>query len=144
MAILIDHIQNVIQSDGVPNLILGLSGTIVTINGDPVSTSTFNVTTSDINTTGTLQTGLFGIENATPQIELLVEQNGDYWDKLFVRLDANSSASGKERTDLLKFYNENVNVYTIGNDDTRMAIDARNVLSTIPLGISADCATTTI
>ena len=45
MAILIDHIQNVIQSDGVPNLILGLSGTVVTINGDPVSTSTFNTGT---------------------------------------------------------------------------------------------------
>ena len=45
MAILIDHIQNVIQSDGVPNLILGLSGTVVTINGDPISTSTFNTST---------------------------------------------------------------------------------------------------
>ena len=103
----------------------------------PASLATYNVTLTDINTSGTLQTGLFGVESPAPQIELWVEQDGDYWDKLFVRLDANSTASGKERTDLLKFYNENVNVYTIGNDDTRMAIDARNVLSIIPLGISA-------
>ena len=45
MAILIDHIQNIIQSDGTPNLILGMSGTVVTINGSEVSTSTFNTGT---------------------------------------------------------------------------------------------------
>ena len=103
----------------------------------PASLTTYVVSASDINIAGILQTGLFGVESRAPQLELWVEQNGDFWDKLFVRLDANSTASGKERTDLLKFYNENVNVYTIGNDDTRMAIDARNVLSSIPLGISA-------
>ena len=104
----------------------------------PVSTSTFNVTNSDINTSGTLQTGLFGVQTAQQQIELQVEQNGDFRDKLFVRLDANATAAGTERADLQKFYNDNVNVYTINKDDnTRMAIDARNVLNTIPLGISA-------
>ena len=103
----------------------------------PASTLPFSITPNDINTGGTVQTGLFGVETPAQQIELLVEQNGYFQDKLFVRLDANSTASGKERTDLLKFYNDNVNVYTINTDEnTRMAIDARNVLNNIPLGIS--------
>jgi hypothetical protein len=103
----------------------------------PVSTSTFNITPSDINTGGTLQTGIFGIQSPAQQIELQVEQNGDFRDKLFVRLDAHAKVAGTEKADLLKFYNDNVNVYTIGTaDNTRMAIDARNVLNTIPLGIS--------
>lgn len=81
---------------------------------------------------------MFGTPSAVQQIELQVEQNGNFQDKLFLRLDANSAASGKESTDLLKFYNDNVNMYTINRDDnTRMAIDARNVLTTFPLGISA-------
>ncbi len=102
----------------------------------PASLSSFSITPSDINTSGTLQAGLFGVQPIQEQIELWVEQNGDFRDKLFVRLDANATASGTERADLLKFYNDNVNVYTIGTtDDTRMAIDARNVLSTIPLGV---------
>ncbi len=103
----------------------------------PASTASFSITPSDINTSGTVQTGLFGVQSSVQQIELQVEQNGDFKDKLFVRLDANATASGKERTDLLKFYNDNVNVYTIGTtDNSRMAIDARNVLNNIPLGIS--------
>ena len=103
----------------------------------PANTSSFSITPSDINTIGTVQTGLFGVQSSAQQIELQVEQNGDFKDKLFVRLDANATASGTERADLLKFYNDNVNVYTIGiSDNTRMAIDARNVLNNIPLGIS--------
>ncbi len=103
----------------------------------PASLSSFSITPSDINTGGTLQTGLFGVQSPAQQIELSVEQNGDFRDKLFVRLDANATAAGTERADLLKFYNDNVNVYTISTtDNTRMSIDARNVLNTIPLGIS--------
>ena len=103
----------------------------------PANTTTFNITPSDINTSGTVQTGLFGVQTPQQQIELQVEQNGDFRDKLFVRLDANATAAGTEKADLQKFYNDNVNVYTINKEDnTRMAIDARNVLNTIPLGIS--------
>ena len=103
----------------------------------PASTSAFNITPSDINTSGTVQTGLFGVQTPQQQIELQVEQNGDFRDKLFVRLDPNATAAGTEKADLQKFYNDNVNVYTINKEDnTRMAIDARNVLNTIPLGIS--------
>jgi len=103
----------------------------------PASTSTFYITPSHIITNGTPQDNLFGIEPATNQLELLVQQNGNYQDKLFVKLDASSTATGADKTDLQKFYNDNVNVYTLTTDNTRLAIDARNVLSTIPLGISA-------
>ena len=103
----------------------------------PASTSTFNITTSDINTGGTLQTGLFGVEPSTTQLELLVEQSGYFKDKMFVRLDATATTNGTDYYELKKLYNTNVNVYSITPDDSRMAIDARNVLSTIPLGISA-------
>ncbi len=102
----------------------------------PTVTS-YSISNTDINGFGTLQTGLFGAVPPSSQIELLVEQNGYYADKLFVRLDPNATISGKDRADLLKLYNDNVNVYTIGTtDNTRMAIDARNTLSSIPLGIS--------
>jgi hypothetical protein len=101
------------------------------------SSSSFNVAATDINTTPTPLANLFGIETPASLLELLVEQNGDYKDKLFVRLDTKSTSTGIDNTDLPKLYNDNVNVYTVTPDVNRMAIDARNVLSIIPLGISA-------
>ena len=104
----------------------------------PASTILFSITPADINTGGTLQTGLFGIQPPTSQLELLVEQNGYYQDKMYVRLDTNATVNGTDHNDLKKLYNDNVNVYSIATaDNTRLAIDARNALSTIPLGISA-------
>ena len=99
--------------------------------------SSYTIHTSGINITNAAASGLFGIETAIPHIELQVEQNGNYQDKLFVRLDPAATATGTDKTDLDKFYNDNVNVYTITNDKNRLAVDARNVLNTIPLGISA-------
>ena len=103
----------------------------------PSSTTLYNVTTSDINTSGTLQTGLFGA-NDGKQLELLVEQDGYFQDKLFVRLDATATANATDNVDLIKFYNDNVNVYTINKDQNlRLAVDARKDLdNSIPMGIS--------
>ena len=110
----------------------------------PANTSTFSITTSDINTGGTLQTGigLFGGEPPSAQLELSVEQNGYFQDRMFIRLDPNATANGTDKNDLQKFYNDIVNLYSLAPaDNTRLAIDARNVLSTIPLGISAMAGT---
>ena len=97
----------------------------------------YSVSTSDINTTNTAASGLFGIDTPIPHIELQVEQNGNYQDNMFVRLDPAATAKGTDKIDLEKFYNDNVNVYSITTaDNTRLAVDARNVLNTIPLGIS--------
>jgi hypothetical protein len=106
----------------------------------PANTSTFNIATTDINTGGTLQTGigLFGGELPSAQLELSIEQNGYFQDRMFIRLDPGATANGTDKNDLQKFYNDNVNLYSIATtDNTRLAIDARNVFTTIPLGISA-------
>jgi len=98
----------------------------------------YSVATSDINITNAATGGLFGIETPIPHIELQVEQNGNYQDKMFVRLDPAATAKGTDKIDLEKFYNDNVNVYSLTTaDNSRLAVDARNVLSIIPLGISA-------
>ena len=103
----------------------------------PASTSTFNITTSDINTGGTPQGSLFGIEKPFTQMELLLQHaNGDYADKLFVRLDASATNNGTDKMELKKLYNDVTNVYTIADDKNTMAIDARSTLNTIPMGVS--------
>ncbi|MDE3236302.1 MAG: VCBS repeat-containing protein [Bacteroidota bacterium] len=105
----------------------------------PSNTSSYAITTSDINTTGTAQTSLFGGNEIVKQLELDVEQNGYFQDKLFVRMDKQATNSAHDRVDLRKLYNDNVNVYTINaNENERLAVDARAALGgEVPLGISA-------
>lgn len=105
----------------------------------PASTSSYNITAaSDINTTGTLQTGLFRTQDITiPHLELQLEQDGMYLDKLFVRQDNNGTSNGTDRNDLAKFWNDNVNLYTKTIDNKYLGIDARATIDSIPLGISA-------
>ena len=99
--------------------------------------SSYTIHTSGINTSDAAATGLFGIETPIPHIELQIEQNGNQQDNFFVRLDPAATANGTDKTDLDKFYNDNVNVYSITDDKNRLGVDARNVLDKIPLGISA-------
>ena len=99
--------------------------------------SSYTIHTTGINTSDAAAAHLFGAEPALQYAELQVEQNGNYQDKFYVRLDAAASVNGTDKIDLEKFYNDNVNVYSITTDKNRMAIDARNVLNTVPLGISA-------
>lgn len=101
----------------------------------------YTVTTSDINTSGTLQAGLFGAEKTIQNLELLLEQDGNYQDKLFVRLDANATNNGSDKIDLQKFTNDEVNLYTIAPDNSKLAIDARNKFGEVPLGINAPSGT---
>ena len=101
----------------------------------PASSSTYAISPSDINIINTPATGVFGIEPAINYVELQVENNGNYKDKLFVLLDSKSTVFGTDHSDLQKFYNDNVNVYSIA-DNKRLAIDARNILSKITLGIN--------
>jgi len=99
----------------------------------------FSITAAtDINTTPTPQTGLFGVNTAIRNIELQLEQAGVYQDKLFIRQDASATENGTDKIDLQKFANDVTNIYTITPDQKQMAIDARSELgSTIPLGISS-------
>jgi len=112
----------------------------------PAATTSYNITTADILTTGTLQTGLFGTETVIKNLELVVnDKDGAYQDKFFIRSDAGATDKGTDIKDLTKFYNDNVNLYSITGDAQRLAIDARKELNTsIPLGISALAGTYTI
>ncbi|MFY7898859.1 MAG: T9SS type A sorting domain-containing protein, partial [Chitinophagaceae bacterium] len=104
------------------------------------SASTYNVSTSDINTTNAATTGLFGTEKAIEHLELRVLQNNMLLDNLFVRNDAACSEKGTDNKDLQKLANEGLNLYAIANNgQTKLAVDARNVAAsnTIPLGIDA-------
>jgi hypothetical protein len=99
------------------------------------SSSSYNVTNADILTGGSLQTGLFGTEDPIPHVAVQLERNGVYQDKLFVRLDHRATEPGNDPHDLQKFMNEVSNIYSITTDGVKMAIDARNELKNIPMGI---------
>ena len=104
----------------------------------PTSSTGFTITTSDINTTGTLQTGLFGTESTIQQLEIIVNKESDFADKLFIRTDATATNNGKDRTDLPKFENETTNFYTIAPDNSHLAVDTRKEWNqNIPLGINS-------
>ncbi|MBS1642689.1 MAG: T9SS type A sorting domain-containing protein [Bacteroidetes bacterium] len=98
----------------------------------PPNTNPFNITAAtDINPSGTLQTGLFGTETVIKNLELIINNSkGEYQDKLFVRI-------GTDKNRLSKFANDNVNFYTINSKNEHLAIDSREQLNTsIPLGIN--------
>ena len=102
----------------------------------PTSSALFNVTTSDINTTGAVQTGLFGSESSIQQLEINVNNGKDFADKLFIRTNVNATNNGKDRSDLPKYENESTNFYTIAPDNAHLAVDARKEWNqNIPLGI---------
>jgi hypothetical protein len=104
----------------------------------PSSDGNFNVSTSDINTSAMVQTGLLGIASPFQQLELVMETKGDYADKLFIRQDATATVNGKDNNDLQKFNNDITNLYTTTPDGLHMAIDARSeFVTTIPLGVSS-------
>jgi hypothetical protein len=104
-----------------------------------ITNGNYNINTSDILTSGTLQTGLFGTDPTIQNLQIQVEKGGFYQDKLFIRLDDKATDNSNDANDLLKFVNDNTNVYTIDKSaNIRLGIDARKTLNTsIPLGISA-------
>jgi len=104
----------------------------------PSSTGTYNIASAaDILTTGTVLTNLFRQQETMSYVEMQVEQEGQFMDKFFVRLDANATPEGTDRNDLEKFYNDNLNLYTKSVDHKYLAIDARPHMDSIPVGISA-------
>jgi hypothetical protein len=104
----------------------------------PSSSTNFNITTADINTNGMTQTGLFSVGSTLQQLELVLENNGDYADKIFIRQDATATVNGTDNNDLQKYKNEVSNLYTTTPDGMHMAIDARSDFgAVIPLGVSS-------
>jgi hypothetical protein len=102
----------------------------------PSSSSLFNISTSDINITGTLITGLFSSETPLQIMELTLNKGQDFADKLFIRSDFNATSNGNDKIDLPKYQNETTNFYSVSPDKTQLSVDTRNEWNqTIPLGL---------
>ena len=102
----------------------------------PASTTPFTVSTADINTSGTVQSSLFGLNAAAGQLELQVQQDGIFQDKVLLQFDTTLSAANASARSLQKLYNFVTNLYSITPNGTDMAIDTRNQLNnSIPLGM---------
>jgi hypothetical protein len=102
----------------------------------------YNIPATAMTTTGTIIPKLFGTDPATAIVELQLNKNGDYQDKLMVRMADGATANGTDKADLDKFNNDDVNIYTLTPDQKMLAVDARAALNSemIPLGISASAA----
>jgi len=70
---------------------------------------------------------------------LRIADDVTYWDKLQVNFDAKSSTASSDKTDLEKFANINLDFYSLGTDDHKLAINSRPALQPgadiIPLGL---------
>jgi hypothetical protein len=75
-------------------------------------------------------------EGSLRYLELQVEENGTYKDRLFVRLEENGSGKGSDKADMEKLYNKIFNVYTLADDKKRLAVDYRKeIVQAVPVGI---------
>ena len=103
---------------------------------------TFNVTTNDLRPRGTPVSNYISFEKQLQHLELAVTDSGFTQDKLFVSVDPLSTDKGTDFNDLEKINNTGINIYTIAEDKTHLAVDTRSNLNTrIPLGITAENGT---
>jgi hypothetical protein len=101
------------------------------------SSSSYAITPSDINTAGSLQTGLFRVTTEERYLELQLDKEGQYQDKWFVRQDQGTSIDGRDASDLRKLFNDVTNIYSITSDSMKLAVDSRPQLTVIPMGIKS-------
>ena len=104
----------------------------------------FTVSSADLSVSGTQITGLFKDLSTIRNIELHIEKNGLFKDKLFVSLDNRASYNGIDKSDLEKFNNDDINIYTISSDNKNLSINSINAFTNpIPLGISSSAGSYT-
>ncbi len=100
---------------------------------------TFNITTNDLRPRGTPVSNYVAFEKQLQHLELAVTDSGVTQDKLFVSVDAHATDKGTDFSDLEKISNTGLNIYTIAEDKTHLAVDTRSSLNTrIQLGITAE------
>ncbi len=103
---------------------------------------TFDLTTNDLRPRGTPVSNYVAFEKSIQHIELAVTDSGVIQDKLFVSVDAHATDKGTDFNDLEKINNTGINIYTIAEDRTHLAVDTRSSLHTrIPVGITAENGT---
>lgn len=71
-------------------------------------------------------------------VEISIEDNDLFWDRILIEFDS-SAKHTQDSKDMLKFYNPDLDVYTLMDDSTRISIDARPFEDgkVIPMGIVA-------
>lgn len=71
-------------------------------------------------------------------VELRIESGNVFWDRILIEFDSSETAKQNEK-DMLKFYNPDLDFYTLMDDSTRISIDVRpyDYGKSIPLGIVA-------
>ncbi|MFY7899557.1 MAG: T9SS type A sorting domain-containing protein, partial [Chitinophagaceae bacterium] len=82
---------------------------------------------------------LFKMQPTPDQLELQINYNGTYADKIFVRNDMNATASKLLMEDGSKLMNPDVNVFTLSAESEALTLDTRPISSTtkIPLGFTS-------
>ncbi len=93
---------------------------------------------TEANKQATASDNLFRTVNAKNQLELELQYNNGYADKLFVRLDKDAKAV-KENRDGDKLMNQDINLYALSTDNEKLTLDARpfDTTGTIPLGFAS-------
>jgi len=73
-------------------------------------------------------------------VQLVLESSGAYWDKLYIRNDANAVPAMEQKNDALKMQNGEVNFYSLSSDQRQLSIDSRPSVNDaiIPLGLTSD------
>jgi hypothetical protein len=86
---------------------------------------------------------LFRTFNVGKQLELELQYNNDYADKLFVRFDKDANVV-KENRDGDKLMNQDINFYALSADNQKLTLDARPFSKdgSIPLGFTSTIAST--
>jgi hypothetical protein len=98
-----------------------------------------NLAFTETNKVAAATANLFRTQATPNQLELQVNYNGTYADKLFVR-NSTTATAGKELTeDGNKLMNPEVNVYTLASGNEALTLDARPIASTtvIPMGFTS-------
>jgi len=110
----------------------------------PTTTSSYTVSTSDINTSGTVATNLFRTINTSKpleQLELNISSNGTLQDRWLLRYNQAAKNEESDENDLKKLRNDIINFYSVLNNKEELAVDARTLIARVPLGITVPIGT---
>lgn len=71
-------------------------------------------------------------------VELSIEDNSIFWDRLLIEFDSSANVK-QDNDDMVKFYNPDLDFYTLMDDSTRLSVDQRpyEYGKVIPLGMAA-------
>ena len=103
-----------------------------------VSANTNNTITFEEGDKSAGGTGLFKGTATNKWIQLRLDDDTTFWDRLLINLDDNAIAA-RDNEDAVKFYNPNIDFYTLSKDGERLSVDVRPYQdsTSIQLGLQA-------